>query len=392
MSATIEEPLVEDIDEALVELDFGESSAPLPERRKYDVPPITNLADLWDDDAEDFKPTMLEVEGGEPLLYEGCSHLFFGTGGSGKSMLAQHTAVQVLAAGGRVLYLDYENSPRNLVSRLKALGAERSWVAERLGYWRLNEDLRPWVAGGLGAWIAEHPGVFVVLDGVAKSIAASGYDEDKNHQVVLWDDAVIVPITNLGATVGMVDHVVKPPAQGGGGAPSAAELFPRGAGAKINNVSGAAYLFRATKAWTKSSSGWAEVWTAKDREGERRQGSLAAKVEVTVTPSEGSVRMRLYAPEPMTETASGKARQTANMEKLSRWLEAQDGPVSRRELESDCGVRKAHVGAVLDVLREEGYITTPAGKPIEIARPYRQADDPQLAADGKPAFDPGEPF
>ena len=371
----------------------GGSAAGAAPRRNLDRPPIANLADLWDDETEPFEPTMLEVEGGKPLIYPGCSHLFFGTGGSGKSGFTQHAAVEVMAAGGVVLYLDYENSARNLVGRMKALGATREMVGDSMGYWRINEDLGPWVRAGLGLWLSEHPGVFVVLDGVSKSLAAAGHDEDKAPQVNVWDEQVPVPITEgCGATLSMIDHVSKPPREHTSGTPSAAELFPRGSGAKINNVTGAAYLFRATKPWSKTTSGWAEVWCAKDREGVRRQVELAAKCEVIVDPEAASMRFRVYAPTPAATTDDGLVRRTWYMEQVSRALDEQDGPMSLRALETDVGGNKGYIGSAIEVLRAEGFISSAKGKPLVLDHPYFQDDDPLAEGSTAGKATVGEPF
>ena len=68
-------------------------------------------------------PSLLKRSEGVALIYPGESHSIAGEPETGKGFIAGSAAAEVLAAGGRVLYLDFEDAPVSIVGRMLALGA-----------------------------------------------------------------------------------------------------------------------------------------------------------------------------------------------------------------------------------------------------------------------------
>ena len=94
-------------------------------------------------DATSTRPTMFTRTDGTGLLYPGRVHWFQGESESLKSWAAQAATVEVLAAGGNVLYIDYEDDDRGIVARLLALGVDKDVLADpaRFRYLRPDEPL-----------------------------------------------------------------------------------------------------------------------------------------------------------------------------------------------------------------------------------------------------------
>ena len=91
----------------------------------------------------DDPPTILERTDGKHLIYAGRVSWISGEPEAMKSMVAQYAVVQVLTAGGRVLYIDYEDTETSVVGRLQAMGAPNDAILERLVYLRPETPIGP---------------------------------------------------------------------------------------------------------------------------------------------------------------------------------------------------------------------------------------------------------
>ena len=74
---------------------------------------------------EPIEPTIGLMDNGRYLFYRGETHTIAGDSGSGKSLIAQCLCVEVMAAGERVLYLDFESRPAAVTQRMMELGTTR---------------------------------------------------------------------------------------------------------------------------------------------------------------------------------------------------------------------------------------------------------------------------
>jgi hypothetical protein len=93
-----------------------------------------DLTKFLDGTYESVVPTMFTRTDGVSLLYKGLTHSFHGESESCKSMVAQAEAVQVLMAGGTVLYVDFESDGATVVDRLLTLGASPDAIRGRFSY------------------------------------------------------------------------------------------------------------------------------------------------------------------------------------------------------------------------------------------------------------------
>jgi len=252
----------------------------------------TFLSDDWDDETPLIAPELLSIEGGMPLLYKGESHSLSGAGGSGKSWVAQRVIAELVQTTREVgVYVDYEGNRTSFRERMKGLGVTKD-QASRIAYWSVGSSLMQNTAFGAAwlAWIDEHNPSFVAVDSVSKACAAAGLNDEDNPQFQSWDCGVIVPLTMRRITSLRIDHTGHQSVTGSGGSRA------RGASAKKDAVSGAAYLFEVVDPWTRESCGSARLKVLKDRHGHHKTGAVVAIAEVQVRDSGAHVRIRFVAP------------------------------------------------------------------------------------------------
>lgn len=201
------------------------------------------------------EPTILcFADGDGALIYPGCINAIYSEPSKGKSWLALVATAQLLEAGERVVYLDYEGNRRIVGARLAALGVTPE-CAERLAY------LRPGKVGMAerAALVELTAGAaLVVIDGMAKSLAQQGLSEDKAPDVLAWMDLLCWPLTELGAAVLLLDHVIKDKEHQG--------RWARGSSAKLGEIDGASYRLEGGK-FSREKAGRVRLVLTKDREG-----------------------------------------------------------------------------------------------------------------------------
>lgn len=347
---------------------------PRPRTAAPAVPPEECFQDLWDADLPAVRPELAAIEGGDlPLLYGGGrSHLLFGAGGTGKSWIAETIALSVLAAdpAATVVWIDLEMTLPELVGRAKALGATRAQAA-RIFRQPLEGPLTA-ALGALRARWAARPPTLVVLDSMAQALSGAGANENDNSEVGAWWGGALTPMAKMGAqSILVLDHVAKPQ-PGSGLAPAA-----RGAGAKINLISGAAWSLQTKEPFSCGQRGSVELVVAKDRHGARTVGDVAA-VAVVVPGPDGSLAISLRAP----EAPSGQAfRPTAAMASIAEWL-ARNGPANTTQIRGAMTFRPATVAAAIEALVAEGCIattTTGREKTHTLARPFASPEPPDTS-------------
>lgn len=332
----------------------------------------------WDLKHEPIRPSMLDVNEGEPLIYPGMSNVFIGEPGRGKSMIGQWLCITEARAGRTSLFIDLEKNLPHFVERLKAMGCTRE-EAQRIGYWRLTKSITPEALERIKTFVDANTVGVIVLDSVGRSISRSvingkSLDENNNNDVRLWFDMQVDPWMRWGCTPVLIDHTVKPSQNGQD------SRYAKGAGAKLDVISGAAYLVRFAAPFSKEKEGMAKIYVAKDNNGERGEGQLAAEMHVTPRDEGTRIEITLTMPE---QKSGDDWRPTVLMARISDWIEKMDQPLSWRAVrEAPVGAKggkgsKTHIDAALRILRDEGFISWPQGGKITHVRAYHQEDDPK---------------
>lgn len=293
-------------------------------------------------------PALLSREDGQALFYPGKLHTLQGESESGKTWLALHAAAQVLNGGGRVVYIDYEDSAQTLVERLLALGVGKLSIGTQCLY------LSPtgWDLMAMDFHKQVLPGVaLVVVDGVTEAMASMALDPLDASDVAHWARRLRT-FASAGCAVVQIDHVTKS-AEGRG-------RYALGSVHKLNSVDGAAYIVKGIKPFGRGMTGLSRISVAKDRPGAVRGacgGNRVGDLHLASDPDTGAVALRLDPPEVST-TGSGAFRPTTLMERVSAALAA--GPsegLSAHLIEVSVSGKATAVRQAVTALVEEGFVT-----------------------------------
>ncbi len=150
--------------------------------------------------------------GAKQITRPGLRSIWFGARGSGKSIAALILSVQVIEAGGSIVYLDWENGPRRQAERLEAIlldrpAPTRDAVRERFDY-RPNprlgklphtESVEEWAALFAGRDLA-------VIDSTARALAQLALDENSTHDFGRFMVGYIDPPAKRGTAMTLLDN------------------------------------------------------------------------------------------------------------------------------------------------------------------------------------------
>ena len=317
---------------------------------------------------------------GHRFLYAGKMHLIAGHPGTGKSWLAASASAEVLAFGGSVVYLDYEDAPKGILGRHLALGADVDDVRARFRYVQIVGGFGLAERAELHALLTRMNPDLVVIDGVAESLARDGYDENSAGDYVKWVEALPRPIARTGAAVLMIDHLKKDD-EGGGKA-------HRGTGAKLGAIDGAAFLLKAVTGFSRKRAGASKITITKDRPG--GVGAAMETVGVMKVEPHGDGARVIVTIEPDVGKLANEApwKPTVIMRKVSEELARSGQPMMASTIRSIVHVEKpALLTEAIARLEQEGFIRrTKLGRSVAYShhRPY-----PPKPGDGPTA--PEEP-
>lgn len=343
------------------------------------------------------------------LMYPGLVHSFHGESESGKSMILQALAVELLHEGLDVLYIDYESDAGAIVDRLTQLGAVKAEILDHFTYVRPEEGLKSPLAFGDWADLLSREYALIVIDGVTDSFATFGLDSNSNDDVTKWMRGFPRRMADLtGAGVAVIDHVTKSRDNRG--------RMAIGGQAKMAGLTGAAYVVDVRSPLGRGRRGELVLRIGKDRPGFIR-GRLAPPEEqrvdrtepvavITVDSSAGldHTMVTFTAPDPMTgpgaAPANSKRRSLSRyMEAISRALEETgEAGMSRTVLRSSVMGKAAAVQGALQELLREGYVAGRGGEDpnergvrLVSVRKYRAEEDPFLEPEAEPGT-PLEPY
>lgn len=289
-------------------------------------------------------PTLMTRSDGVSLLYPGDVHSLAGEPESGKGWITLSTAASVIAAGGRVLYLDFEDAPSSIVSRLLALGADPREIVERFEYVRPSDPF----TGAAFRGLLDGPSYeLVVIDGVSEAYSLLGLDPYNNPDAAKFLAALPRPLAALGPAVLEVDHVVK--------AKDLRGRYALGAQHKLAGIA-VAYSTDVVNTPSRTSPGLVKIKVEKDRHGHvRAHASNGVIALARIIPSDNGdrVNVALDAPDEVGETA--EFRPTAIMEKVSRLLESQSG-LGVKAVRDSVSSKAAYVDLALRILVAEGFV------------------------------------
>jgi len=316
--------------------------------------------------ALDNPPAFLTRTDGARLLYPGRTHAFNGEPESLKTWAALAVCAERVRVGDSVLYVDFEDHPDAIVSRLLALGLDPAAILAQFRYIRPDGPLEGTHREVLSATLADVSPTLIVLDGVTEAMVAHGWDPSDNRDVARFIEAVPKTMVRSGAAVVQVDHVVKDAQTRG--------RFALGAQHKLAGIDGSAFTFHVVTPFGRGMHGTAWLELTKDRPGFVRQAALgkrAGELHLMSHP-DGSVVAELRPAGP--GGADDGFVPTVLMERVSDYLAREPG-ASGRDVEKNVRGKAAWVREALKQLIHGGYVERRAegrnGYQHFSRRPYR---------------------
>lgn len=209
----------------------------------------------WDDSRPADPPTVCRIDGTVGALFAaGRVSRAFGLSGSGKSWIAKLGTLEVLSAGGAVLYLDGDGVWQDFRDHLKAMGLSRDdALSGRLHYSRVEGSL---LGDDFRNLLDSQPWGLVVLDGFNVALTASGFKGVEDDGVTTFFTQVLNPAAATGAAVVVVDHMKKD------GESDHGSVFKR------NNLTGTDYAIKRLSLIAPGIRGYSSITLSpKDRPG-----------------------------------------------------------------------------------------------------------------------------
>jgi hypothetical protein len=300
------------------------------------------------------------------LFYAGKNHLVSGETESAKTWLALVAVVEELAADRGVVWVDGDDvGEGDLLERLRSLGATDEAISKLFAYVQPDEPLGEEQRTELLEHMKTIDCRLVVLDGFNPLLVLHGLDPDSGKDVERFY-RLIAPFKRSGAAVLLTDNVVKSKEARGTWA----------IGSERKKSKAEVHLgLRAVEKFSRGHDGKSKIDVHKDRPGHLERpspGMLGLE-----SGDGGRVLWRVDSDHSVSE--EGGFRPTGLMEKVSRYLEPRDEPVSRNQVVTDVTGKAEFVRIAIDRLVSEGYAEEHPGanraRLVQIVQAYREDDE-----------------
>jgi hypothetical protein len=313
---------------------------------------------------EEPPPAFLARNDGHRLFYRGKVNALLGESESGKTWVALHAVAQCLQVEERVIYIDFEDSGRGILSRLRSLGMSDKQLSN-FTYANPDENLKLEQRVDLIEALAEQNPDFIVVDGVNAGMTLLGLDLTNNRDATTFSQTLLKPLTMSGAAICTIDHVTKSK-EGRGN-------YAIGAQAKRADINGVAIAVEVIQPFGRGMMGELQLKVTKDRPGHVRANSKDAKIAGRVlikSTAEGAVTMVIESPE------MSSFRPTRVMQAVSILIESKS--MSKNAIEKATDGANETVRAALDCLVKEGFATYSHGARNALiftsTKPFRELD------------------
>lgn len=333
----------------------------------WPIATVDTLRAIIDGDYEPVRPDLLQRTDGACLLYSGKVNSIAAEPGSGKTWIALKAAHDVLTAGGKVVWIDWEDRVDTAVRRLLQLGTPHQAIIERFAY---VEPTFATTGGAIPANVIEAAtdAALVVIDSMGEALAHSRLDQNSDGEVGAWMASAARPLARGGSCVVIIDHMVKKKDDQG--------RFAIGSQRKLAGISGIAYTAAVLAAASVDKSGKLVMKVSKDRHGNFPHGSTVAEIGVHPTDG-GGVQIVVGMPDGSGDAQPEKLL-THLMMKVSLLLEDQPEGMSSRAIEGSITTRASNTRTAIRQLIEAGYAEQiGAGRSAVIVsvRRYREPSD-----------------
>lgn len=305
------------------------------------------------------------------LIYlGGPRHAFTGPPESAKTIAAHAVALEHVRDGGGVLLVDLEMGARDTRDRLREMGATDDDL-DRLVYVEPDTPAGPDTVAEL---IDRFSVQLAIIDAAAGAYSLHGLDDNRRGDVETFSELLIAPLRARGISSIVIDHVVKKPRD--------RARWAIGSERKLG-FSDVSLGFSPITPLTRGGEGLVRIETHKDRHGHLPRPN-AAELFLRSDPDTHQIAWEWR--EAQTQEDTDAWRPTGLMERVSKFLEGQPEPVSRRNIEAHVEGKTDYVRAAIGHLVTDGYVVETEGRyrPLRSERPFRVDGD--VAAEVAPRF------
>ena len=324
-----------------------------------------------DGEDDDVHAEFLSRTDGNRLFYRGKINALLGESESGKTWVALMAVKQALEIEQNVIYLDFEDSGKGILSRLRSLGVEDRRF-KTFTYANPDQNLSLEERIDLVDALQEIKPELIIVDGVNAAMTLLNLELTSNRDATFFSQQLLKPLALSGACVITIDHVPKSKDNRGN--------YAIGAQAKRADINGCAIAVEVVHPFGRGISGELNLKVTKDRPGavralDAKEAKFVGRVFINST-AEGMVTMKVESP----QTASGdRTRPTHLMESVSKILEAAMMPLSKSAVIKEVKGKTEWVMIAIQNLIDEKFVGIENGSRnalnLKSLRPYRQEDD-----------------
>ena len=324
-----------------------------------------------DGEDDDVHAEFLSRTDGNRLFYRGKINALLGESESGKTWVALMAVKQALEIEQNVIYLDFEDSGKGILSRLRSLGVEDRRF-KTFTYANPDQNLSLEERIDLVDALQEIKPELNIVDGVNAAMTLLNLELTSNRDATFFSQQLLKPLALSGACVITIDHVPKSKDNRGN--------YAIGAQAKRADINGCAIAVEVVHPFGRGISGELNLKVTKDRPGavralDAKEAKFVGRVFINST-AEGMVTMKVESP----QTASGdRTRPTHLMESVSKILEAAMMPLSKSAVIKEVKGKTEWVMIAIQNLIDEKFVGIENGSRnalnLKSLRPYRQEDD-----------------
>jgi len=323
-----------------------------------------------DGEIDQLVPEFLARVDGHRLFYKGKINAVLGESESGKTWVALLGVKQALDVAERVIYLDFEDSGKGILARLRSMGVENAKFKDFI-YANPDQNLTLEERMDLVDALSEFQPDWIIVDGVNAAMTLLNLELTSNRDATFFSQQLLRPLAQSGAGVITIDHVPKSKDNRGD--------YAIGAQAKRADINGSAIAVSVSKPFGRGMTGELNLKVTKDRPGSLREHSKDAKFAGKVilkSDASGKVMMNIQNPQMGEE---GQIKPTHLMEAVSRLLEGASMPLSKSAVIKETTGKTESVMIAIKCLIEENFIEIENGSRnslnLKLLKPYRESKE-----------------
>lgn len=300
-------------------------------------------------------PTILSRSDGQRFFYPGMVNMIYSPSGGGKSWIALQACVETIQQSQNVVYVDYEDSPGSIVSRLQQLGLKAHEILSHFTYIRPENTPETDELILFNEYRAKEASL-IVVDSLGESMATMGLDQNLDDKVVFWYNLIArewAKQGDPGPSILLVDHEAKS---------SANKDFSIGSQRKKSALDGMSLRTVRKQALARGVTGEYELWCGKDRHGNYSADTCVGTITITPSEDDKTMQFDLHPPLDIRGPKPPSEQQKLKNEILTVMMIAQV-PQTISQIETIIGGRKGRVTGAIQELTDAGTVAlVPSGR------------------------------